>query len=606
MLRDHDELAIGGEPAGGRLELRDITVRHPGPGRDGPTVWNVTLTLEPGRILGLAGESGCGKSTTAKAAIGFRRGGEEVSGASVLSGLDLLGLAPDARRRLWGNRISYVSQSASLALNPSMRVGRQLAQPLRRHRGLKGAALAQRQVELFEMVGIPNPQAALKRYPFQFSGGQQQRIALAIALCCDPEILILDEPTTGLDVTTQARISALLRDIADRMRIAVLYVSHDLALLANLTDRLAVMYAGEIVEEGPTRAVIAAPRHPYTKILLGLSPRIDDPRLVPGIPGIPPPTAVLDHCAFAPRCPYAADACHTVHPAPAAAAHGGVVRCLRADELSTVSPEPVAFAHARDAGTETLLIVDQVRLHYRNAPRPSVDDVSFKLAAGEWLGIVGESGSGKSSILKMISGLVLPTEGYMRFGNIRLDSLALARPRELCRTIQLVFQNPDASLNPRHSIRQILMRPLVLFRGELGAREREAMILAILDRVRLPASVADRMPHHLSGGQRQRVAIARAFLARPQLLLCDEVTSALDVSVQATVLQMIADLSAETGAAVILVSHDLALVRTMADRIIVMKDGMVVEQAASDALFADPQSAYTRELIAAIPRLGAA
>ncbi|WP_083656648.1 ABC transporter ATP-binding protein [Mongoliimonas terrestris] len=597
---DPTDTAGSFDPPTAGLAIRGLTVRYGGPER-APTVWSVDLTLEPGKILGLAGESGCGKSTTAKAAIGFRQGSETVTGRSLLAGTDVLALDPLARRALWGNRVSYVSQSASLALNPAMTVGRQLAQPLRRHRGLSGAALKRRMLELFTLVDIPDPAVALKKYPFQFSGGQQQRVALAIALCCEPEVLILDEPTTGLDVTTQARISALLRSIVDRTRIAVLYVSHNLALLANLADSLAVMYAGQIVEQGPTPVVLARPRHPYTKILLGLSPRLEDPRLVPGIPGLPPAGAVLDDCSFAPRCPYAEAACCGA-AVPARRFPGGVeARCHRAEALAGGGPSPVALSRVAIPDADPLLIVDQVELHYRGAPRPSVDKVSFKLKTGERIGIVGESGSGKSSVLKMISGLVAPTAGYMRFGDTRLDALAVDRPRWLCRDIQLVFQNPDASLNPRHTIRQILMRPLVLFHGKLPASERERRVRESLERVRLPAAFADRMPQELSGGQRQRVAIARAFLASPKLLLCDEVTSALDVSVQAAVLETIAEISADAGVAVVFVSHDLAVVRTIADRILVMRNGQVVEAQDADGLFTNPQEPYTRDLIAAVP-----
>lgn len=586
------------------LKIDSLSVRYPGQRDSRFTVWNVSLTLQPGAILGLAGESGCGKSTTAKASIGFRQGEEEILGSSFLDDVNLLTLRNSDLSRLWGNRVSYVSQSASLALNPALTIGRQLAQPLRKHLGLRRKALFARMIELLELVQITAPTEALRRYPFQFSGGQQQRIALAIALCCEPDVLILDEPTTGLDVTTQARISAVLRRIVDETKVAVLYVSHDLALLANLSDRIAIMYAGEIVEEGPTAAVIRSPRHPYTKILLGLSPRLDDPRLVAGIPGIPPAGVVLDTCAFRPRCPHAQAGCEARQTLEAAVADHSV-RCIRANDLKSVAPVPVSMERSLQADNKQLLIVDQLELTYKRAAVKSVDKVSFRLREGERLGIVGESGSGKSSVLKMIVGLVEPTEGYMRFENTRLDGLAVTRPKFLCRDIQLIFQNPDASLNPRHSIRQILTRPLLAFRHELSAKDREAEIREALARVRLPSSVIDRLPEDLSGGQRQRIAIARAFLAKPRLLLCDEVTSALDVSVQATVLQMIAELSAEFGTAVILVSHDLALVRTMADRTIVMRGGRVVEQQDSDQLFINPQSDYTRELIAAIPKLAA-
>jgi peptide/nickel transport system ATP-binding protein len=274
--------------------------------------------------------------------------------------------------------------------------------------------------------------------------------------------------------------------------------------------------------------------------------------------------------------------------------------------LEDIQPAPLARSRGGLSDGQPLLVVDQLELTYKRASRKSVDKVSFKLREGERIGIVGESGSGKSSVLKMICGLVEPTDGYMRFGNTRLEGLAIDRPKRICRDIQLIFQNPDASLNPRHSIRQILSRPLTMFRPELAAKDRDRLIREGLERVRLPPSVMDRPPGDLSGGQRQRIAIARAFLAQPRLLLCDEVTSALDVSVQATVLQMIAEPSAESNVAVIMVSHDLALVRTMADRTIVMCDGRIVEQQGSDALFADPQSDYTRELIAAIPKLPAA
>lgn len=590
--------------AGTRLDIKRLSVRYPNARH--LNVWDVALSLKPGTVVGLAGESGCGKSTAAKAAIGFMHGGEEITGSSCLGKIDLLNLDMPARRALWGNRVSYVSQSAALALNPALKVGKQLAHPLRRHLGLTGAALRERQIELFKLVHIPNPEEALGRYPFQFSGGQLQRVALAIALCCEPGVLVLDEPTTGLDVTTQAHISAVLRRIVTEKQIAVLYVSHDLALLGNLSDRIAIMYAGQIVEEGPTAEIVRSPRHPYTKILLGLSPRLDDPRMVAGIPGIPPPGVVMNQCAFSARCPYAQAACRENPPPLEQAGLQHTVRCIRTTELKNVLPAPVAMGKSGGIGEEPLLIVDQLELTYKRAKRKSVDKVSFQLRDGERLGIVGESGSGKSSILKMIVGLVAPSDGYMRFGNTRLDGLAVSRPKNVCRDIQLIFQNPDASLNPRHTIRQILSRPLSVFQSALSAAEQEKAIIEGIERVRLPASIVDRLPGDLSGGQRQRVAIARAFLAKPRLLLCDEVTSALDVSVQATVLQMIAELSAESGVAVIMVSHDLALVRTMADRTIVMRDGKIVEQQDSSALFVNPRSDYTRELIAAIPKLHAA
>ena len=589
------------EEEGDCLKVQDLSVRYRGDST--PFAVNgFDLRLRRKKIVGLAGESGCGKSTSALALMGFNRAGETVSGISLFADTNLLQQSETKLRKLWGNRICYVPQSASLALNPAITVGKQLAQPLVEHMGLSGKALRDRQIGLFTSVGLPDPEQALERYPFQFSGGQQQRIVLAIALCCEPDILILDEPTTGLDVTTQARISQLLRREVERLKIAALYVSHDLALLRGLTDELAIMYAGQIVEQGPTLAVSSRPSHPYTKLLLGLSPRIDDPRIVPGIPGIPPAGVIFDKCAFEPRCPYSKERCRTGPVALRPFDEDKRVRCVRAEALRSTYPEAINLSSDRAEGSKTLLKVDDLTLRYLGVAHNSVDHVTFELPEGGRLGIVGESGSGKSTILRMIAGLIAPTGGAVRFDGTPLAPLALKRARNICQQIQLIFQNPDGSLNPRHTLHYILSRPLVMFRPELGRQQRADEISKILDQVRLPTSALSRYPAHLSGGQRQRVAIARAFLARPRLLLCDEITSALDVSVQAAILQLIAELCTQRGTAVMFVSHDLALVRTIADRTIVMRNGKIVEDQRSDTLFAQPQAEYTRELLAAIPR----
>jgi peptide/nickel transport system ATP-binding protein len=586
------------------FQVEDLSVGYlRSDGHDNVVVWKAAFSLAPGSILGLAGESGCGKSTTALAAIGYRGPGSRIlSGTAHLEDVDLLALPSGKLRSIWGRRVAYVAQNATTALNPAIPVGRQLAQPLSRHLHLRGGELRDRQVELLESVGIPNPPGALDRYPHQFSGGQQQRIAIAIALSCKPEVLILDEPTTGLDVTTQARISALLRSLVAETGAATLYVSHDLSLLSTVADRLAVMYAGEIVEEADSRAVARQPRHPYTQALLAAVPTAHIRTSVAGIPGRPPARVVLDSCSFAPRCPHALDACRDGYIELLDVGGGHMARCIRTDEIAArpVEASPLATP---EVSPESLLEVDAVWSQYARAPTPAVRGVSFEIASGETLGIVGESGSGKSTLLRAIVGLHPPTGGVIRFRGVPLAAQAVKRPRALRRELQIVFQDPDSSLNPRHTVFDIVRRPIRLFRDDVRHSGERAAVIELLESVKLPTGLLHRYATELSGGQKQRIALARAFAARPSLLLCDEVTSALDVSVQATIIELIAELAARFGAAVIFVSHDLAVVRTIAGRALVMKNGEVCEQGETERLFVAPTHPYTRELLAAIPEL---
>jgi peptide/nickel transport system ATP-binding protein len=575
----------------------DDTINH--------VVHEVSFTLRGGEILGLAGESGCGKSTTALAAIGYRAPGLRIiGGRSSLDGIDMLHLSTPKLRTIWGSKVAYVAQSAALALNPATTVARQLAQPLAVHRGLKGDAVRARSLELLESMGLPDPAGALRRYPFQFSGGQQQRIALAIALSCRPDVIILDEPTTGLDVTTQARITELLRNLVSEIGIGCLYVSHDLALLGTLADRLAVMYAGELIEAGPTPQVTQQQRHPYTQALLAAVPSVRRPRFVVGIPGRPPTSVVLDECPYAPRCPYVIAEC-TVGPIPwfdPGDGHGA--RCIRLKDIERESRPGHELPPAR-AGAAALLQVEDVWCEYKGAMGPAVQGVNLTVHPAERVGIVGESGSGKSTLLRVIAGLHKPSRGSVRFRDAQLAPLAVKRPRAVRKEIQLVFQNPDSSLNPRHTIFHIVARPIRLFRDDVSRNKEREAVQELLDSVKLPRGLMHRYPIELSGGQRQRIAIARAFAAKPTLLLCDEVTSSLDVSVQATVLELVAELSVQTDTAVIWVSHDLAVVRTIASRALVMREGEVCEEGSLDELFVAAQHPYTQELLAAIPELQA-
>jgi peptide/nickel transport system ATP-binding protein len=587
------------------LTLEHLTVEYVRQDRPStPVVLDVSLRLTRGRVLGLAGESGCGKSTTALAAIGYRPPGSRVcAGTAQFNDVDLLALAPDALRRIWGRRIAYVAQNASTALNPAVTIDHQLAQPLRTHLGLRGGAVRERQLTLLDAVAIDEPASALPRFPHQFSGGQQQRLAIALAIACQPEVLILDEPTTGLDVTTQARISGLLRTLVREAGMASLYVSHDLALLGTLADEVAVMYAGQIVEKGPASTVLGRPRHPYVRALMAAVPSAHERRQVVGIPGRPPARVVVGSCAFAPRCDQVVDACWSTSVPVIPVPPDQSVRCLR-PEATTARPRRTAAERATTPEPATpLLDVEHLSCAYIDAPSAAVRDVSFSVRRGETVGIVGESGSGKSTLLRAIAGLHPWRAGVVRFEGLPLAKAATDRPRRVAGRMPIVFQNPDSSLNPRHTVLESVRRPIRLFRDDVPpGRERDA-VADLLEAVKLPGSILNRYPSQLSGGQKQRVAIARAFAARPALLLCDEITSSLDVSVQATIIELVAELSTELGTAVVFVSHDLAVVRTIATRALVMRSGEIHEEGPTERLFTSPRHAYTRDLIGAIPRL---
>jgi oligopeptide/dipeptide ABC transporter ATP-binding protein len=589
------------------FEVDSMTVAYRRPdGKENTVVWNASFSVERGRIMGLAGESGCGKSTLALAAIGYRPpGGRVISGRARLEGVELLELSAEKLRRIWGNRIAYVAQNAAAALNPALPIGQQLAHVLEHHLGLNGGPLLERQLELLDSVGLPEPRKALLRFPHEFSGGQQQRIVIAIALACRPAVLILDEPTTGLDVTTQSRISGLVRELVDETQTAALYVSHDLALLSSVASEVSVMYAGEIVESGPADAVLGLPRHPYTIALLESAPSARERRGVVGIEGAPPPRVVTDACSFAPRCPYRIHDCTVAHVELRRVGSNHLARCIRVADVKGATRRPIPRLASAN-GTEPLLDVDAVWCSYARAPQPAVADVSFAIARGEIIGIVGESGSGKSTLLRAIAGLHPPTEGSIRLLGGELARTAVARPREARREIQLVFQNPDSSLNPRHTVGEILRRPVRLFAAHASRADQRSSVTELLESVKLPATLSRRYPAELSGGQKQRVAIARAFAARPSLLLCDEITSALDVSVQATIIELLDELATNSQTAVIFVTHDLAVVRTIASRALVMKDGVICETAEIERLFGRPQHPYTRELLGAVPHLASA
>ncbi len=575
----------------------------------------VSFTIGHGETFGLVGESGCGKSTVAYQLLGYRRPNARVEGGAVLfEGRDMLRLSRPELDRLRGNRIALVPQNPTTALSPGMRVGEQITEVLLLHGAASdGAAAGRRAVELFRLVGLPASERIDRRYPHQLSGGQQQRVIIAMALACDPALVVLDEPTTGLDVTTQAQILELLRDLRRRLGMSMLYVTHDLGVLAEIADRVGVMYAGRMVEVAPTAALFGNPRHPYTRGLIASLPRVDEagPRGRP-LRGLLRRDELPAGCPFQPRCDAAEPSCAITMQRLEAVDPGHEVACQRWHRLDAPASEPARDGTrlAPPLGEAPVLAVEGIDLRYDAtaswgrwfappAP-PVVSGLGFAIAAGETFALVGESGSGKSTIARAISGMIAPAAGRILFEGRPLPGLVRARTTDQRRRIQYIFQNPDASLNPRARVGSILGRPLDLFGAASGAMVAEGVARA-LDEVRLDAGYATRFPDQLSGGERQRVAIARALIANPTLLLCDEILSALDVSVQASIIELLRRLRLELRLTLLFISHDLAVVRHLADRVGVLYRGRLMEVGRVADIFAPPFHPYTHSLLMAVP-----
>jgi peptide/nickel transport system ATP-binding protein len=568
-------------------------------------VEDVSFELGAGEILGLVGESGSGKTTTALALLGYTRPGIMIrSGAVEVGGEQVLGRDERALRGLRGRVVSYVPQDPGGALNPSLRIGDAIMDVLRAHRS--GAASAGSVRAALGAVELGSDPAFVRRYPHQLSGGQQQRVAIAMACVCEPPVAVLDEPTTGLDVLTQDRILSELLRLRDEQQMAMVYVSHDLAVVAKMADRIVVMYAGRVVEDAPAAEVIQRPRHPYTRALVAAIPDFRRPRALRGIPGVSVGVGEWpDGCSFAPRCEFVQPACEESLPAFEEAGPGHVVRCRRCSELAPAPRHALAArARARAADVRPLLEVAGLEARYRSGRTdwPAVRDVSFTIEAGSCVALVGESGSGKTTVGRCIAGLHEPSAGTVTFDGASLPGAARSRPIDVRRRIQIVFQNPFESLNPRHHVEDSIARPLHVLRG-LSRREAEAEVGELLERVRLPKRVARRFPTELSGGERQRVAIARALAPKPDLLICDEVTSALDVSVQAAVLELLQDLQRELGLSMLFITHNLGVVACVGDVVLVMDKGLLVETGPVAQVLESPAHEYTRRLLGAAPTL---
>ncbi len=588
------------------LEIIDLRVELDD-GEHEDIVDDVSFAVRAGEVMGLVGESGSGKTTVGLAILGHTRRGARIGRGEVrIEGRDILSLPALERQHLRGKLVSYVPQDPASALNPAMRVGAQLDEALSEHGYGSSTERRDRIVETLAEVFLPEDEAFLRRYPHQLSGGQQQRIGLAMAFANRPRVIVLDEPTTGLDVTTQAHVLDTVRHLCQVHGVAAVYVSHDLAVVATLASRVAVMYAGRVVEVGPTGALFQRAAHPYTRRLVEAIPELSGEHALVGIQGTAPrPGHRPAGCFFAPRCSFAQEPCRAALPPLETVVDGHEVRCLRHEAVlaDALAARAAATPRPEVDVEEALVAVKDVQASY--GPRQVLFDIDLTVRPRECVALVGESGSGKTTLARCIGGLHRDYQGDVVYRGKVLPAGARARDQDTRREIQYVFQSPYSSLNPRKTIRQIIGQPLRLFFDVGGAEERRRTIEA-LDRVQLGQTVLDRYPHQLSGGERQRAAIARALVAEPQLLICDEVTSALDVSVQAAIIDVLAELQRELHLGLLFVTHNLALIRTLSQEVVVMSEGRVVERGLVDTVLDSPQAEYTRKLLSDTPSLEAA
>lgn len=592
-------------------------------------VRDFSLQIEPGQSYGLVGESGSGKTTIAMAIMRYL--GEEgrvLQGRIALDGRDLLTLSESEMRQVWGAQMSLVPQNPLSSLNPSIRIGEQLAEVLRFHEGLDRAAADARIIQLLRMVRLPEPEVVANNYPHQISGGMQQRVLIAMALSTAPRLLILDEPTTSLDVTTQASILDLFRDLLQGIQSAVLYVTHNLGVVAQICDRVAVLYAGELVEDAPLEDLFRQPLHPYTRGLLDSVPKLGQNKSqvqLQSIQGqIPPIGARPSGCVFINRCPLAIEVCRERPPQYAPDSMRST-RCHRWEEIAagkissrqpSLFPAPHSNGRKETSTAETqspVLSLEDLKVYFdvrrslaqALAGRPArqvkaVDGIDLSLPAGKTIGMVGESGSGKTTLARAVAGLVERSGGVIELLGLPLPPTLSGRSLETLKHLQMVFQNPEEALNPYMSVGASLRRPLITLMGK-SRREADAEVQKLLAAVRLPGDYARRMPGQLSGGEKQRVAIARAFASSPDLLLADEPVSSLDVSVQASILNLLNQLQAEQSTTMLFISHDLAVVGYLADEIAVIYLGHLMEFTRAENLFEPPYHPYTEALLSAIP-----
>lgn len=608
------------------LNIQNLTTRLASEAGWVQAIDDLALCIERGQTFALVGESGCGKSMTALSIARLLPDcGAIVAGKVELAGhgkedanKDLLRITESAMRTVRGKRISMIFQEPGTSLNPVMTVGDQLTEVICHHTGVSVQQARSEAAAWLEKVGIPDPQARLAQFPFEMSGGQKQRVMIAMALAVKPDLLIADEPTTALDVSIQAQVLDLLAQLQKEQGMAMLLITHDLAIVKSMADHVGLMYAGQLVESATVDAFFAQARHPYARALMRALPRGEQrgdalyalPGRVPSL--VNPPSG----CRFASRCEHVRPSCLEEPVALQQVDESDHwVRCIRVNALD--DDKPVATTPTEQSGA---FQAGQVRLDVRKLAvaysqksglfstqyKPVLHGLTFQLRQGQTIALVGESGSGKTTAARALLGLLADSARIE--GQVLLDGHALwgagsDSTAQWRRTIQFVFQDPFASLNPRHRIAEILEEPLIALCPDLSVAQRTARIAEVLDQVNLPAETLTRFPHEFSGGQRQRIAIARALVSRPAVLICDEPTSALDVSVQAQILNLLGELQRRTGVAMLFITHNLAVVEYLADEVIVLKSGEVVEQGAAQVVFANPEHEYTRNLLAAAPRL---
>jgi peptide/nickel transport system ATP-binding protein len=590
------------------LECRNLSISYAGRVGRVPAVIDFNLTLMRGEAHGLVGESGCGKSTIALAIMRhLGRSGRIVGGQILFQGRDILTLDGGELRKIRGAAIAMVYQEPQASLNPSMSIGEQLIEVPMFHDGMGRSAATERARSMLDRVRLSDTARILRSYPHQISGGQQQRIVIAMALLSNPELLLLDEPTTALDVTVEAGIIDLIRDISREFGTSMLYISHNLGLVRETCDRITVMYSGEAVESGPVAGVFGAMRHPYTRGLFAAIPSVNTDKNhqpLTAIPGqLPSPRERPPGCFFGPRCAHFAPG--RCDAAPVAMRRVGVSethlsRCLRVEEIDWHAPLRTHGARSAIAIGQTLLKVTDLTMRYRHVL--ANDELTFNAHRGETVAIVGESGCGKSTFARVLMGLTQASSGSVTLEDLELGRLPVTRrSKETIRSLQMIFQNPFDTLNPSRRIGSQIARVVRKLGAENDESRIQQRVLDLLDQVKLPRAFAQRLPRELSGGQKQRVGIARAFAGSPAIVVADEPVSALDVSVQAAVTELLIDIQRQERTTLIFISHDLSVVRYLSDRIVVMYLGKIMEQGSTHAVFAPPYHPYTEALLAAIP-----
>lgn len=609
------------------IKVKNLGISYETRTGDVAAVKDVTFDIHRGETVGIVGESGCGKSTLAYGMVNYLgRNGKISKGDIIFQGQSLVGRTPEELRQLRGNQISMVYQDPMTSLNPVLRIGEQMSEVLTVHRGMAEKEARKRCEEMLAKVNMPDPARVLERYPHQISGGQQQRVVIAMAMLNNPALLIMDEPTTALDVTVEAAALDLVNDLRHSFDTAILLISHNMGVIARVSDRVGVMYAGELVEMAPVKEIFDNPRHPYTQGLIRCLPKLGRSKegsiLYPIRGRVPSPANLPPGCLFEPRCDYAREACRQERPELRSLNANHTTRCLFSEEIDadewTPPPDlvPIIDFNGDESNkvVDTILNVNHLQTYY-NHPSSSplsliglgekeyvkaVDDVSFDVFKGKTLGIVGESGCGKSTLIKTIIGLESKTGGEAEFMGFDIGNKVRDRELNLIRELQMVFQNPDSTMNPTYSVGKQIERPLRRFKTVPKEQIREEVV-RLLQAVKLDEFYYDRLPRQLSGGEKQRVGIARALAGRPDLVLCDEPVSALDVSVQAAVINLLLEIQKEFGTTMMFIAHDLSVVRFFSDYIAVMYLGQIAEIGPAEQIYAPPYHPYTEALLSAVP-----